>query len=86
MMTFIGWVGSILFSICGLPQALKTWKDGHADGLDLSFLLLWTGGEVFTLIAVFAQAPKVYLIFNYCANLVFLIVMWKYKLWPRHKN
>jgi uncharacterized protein with PQ loop repeat len=82
-MTFIGWVGSILFSVCGLPQSIKTWKDGNADGLDMNFLLLWTGGEIFTLIAVLDQAPKIYLIFNYFSNLIFLLVIWRFKLYPR---
>ena len=85
MMTIIGWIGAILFSVCGLPQAIKTWRDGHADGLDTSFLLLWTGGEIFTLIAVLSQAPKIYLIFNYFSNLLFLIIMWRYKLYPKRK-
>jgi uncharacterized protein with PQ loop repeat len=79
----IGWIGAVLFSLCGLPQALKTHKDGHANGLDAYFLLLWTGGEIFTLIAVFNEAPILYLLFNYLTNLIFLVIMWKYKIWPR---
>lgn len=81
----IGWIGSLLFAFCGMPQAVKTYREGHADGLDLSFLLLWTGGELCTLYAVLTELGTLYLIFNYVLNLMFLAVMWKYKLFPRVK-
>ena len=79
----IGWIGSLAFGICGLPQALRCYKDGHADGLDLLFLILWTIGEVFTFYAVLQDAPVPYLLANYSFNAVFLAVMWRYKLVPR---
>jgi hypothetical protein len=79
----IGWIGSIALGICGAPQAWKAYQDGHAEGLDTSFLALWTVGDVCTLYAVLGDAPIAYLIANYMANLVFLSVMWKYKFWPR---
>lgn len=80
----IGWLGSVMFAICGLPQALKARREGHAEGLDLGFLLLWTGGELCTLYAVLGlSTPILYLIFNYLANLVFLAIVWRYKIWPR---
>jgi uncharacterized protein with PQ loop repeat len=84
--TIIGWTGSILFSVCGAPQAIKTWKDGHAKGLDLYFLLLWTGGEVFTLTAVLLENASAYLVCNYLINLVWLLVMWRYKLYPKDRS
>jgi len=79
----LGWIGSILFAVCGLPQAIKAIKDGHANGLSHGFLLLWTGGEIFTLLAIFIENPITYLMFNYVTNLMFLIIMWYYKLRPR---
>lgn len=82
-MSYLGWIGAICFALCGSPQALKSYKDGHSNGLDCKFLLMWTVGEVFTLIAVVKDAPLKYLIYNYAANLIFLVIMWKYKIWPR---
>lgn len=79
----IGWIGALALGVCGFPQALKAHQDGHAEGLDNTFLTLWTVGELCTLWAVLGDAPIAYLIVNYMANLVFLGVMWKYKIWPR---
>ena len=45
---FIGWVGSVLFALCALPQAVKTWKTKKADDLSLLFLIFWMLGELFT--------------------------------------
>jgi hypothetical protein len=82
-MNTVGWIGAICFALCGSPQAHKSHRDGHSNGLDTSFLLMWTFGEILTLIAVVRDAPLRYLIYNYAANLFFLAVMWKYKIWPR---
>ena len=79
----IGWIGAIAFGACGMPQAIKTYRDGNAEGLDFIFLALWTVGEICTLYAVLLDAPRPYLIANYLANLVFLGIMWRYKIWPR---
>lgn len=82
----IGWIGSLSFGLCGLPQAVKTYRDGHAKGLDTGFLVLWTTGEVFTFAAVIMDAPVPYLLANYILNAIFLVVMWRYKLWPRRAS
>ena len=80
----IGWLGSLLLGLCGLPQAVKSYKDKHSHGLDTYYLLFWTIGEILTLIAVGRDDVRlVYLFFNYLANLLFLSVMWYYKLFPK---
>jgi uncharacterized protein with PQ loop repeat len=79
----IGWIGAVAFGLCGLPQSIKAYRDGHAEGLDWGFLGLWTLGEICTLVAVLKDAPEPYLIANYVANMGFLAIMWRYKLKPR---
>ena len=79
----LGWIGSICLSFCGLPQAIHSIKVGNSDGLTYSFLMLWTIGELFTLKAVALDIPLNYLIFNYVSNLVFLSIIWYYKLLRR---
>ena len=83
MIKAIGWLGSIMFALCGAPQAVKSYKDGHSNGLSLSFLGLWTGGEILTTIAVALDTSSSYLLFNYIVNMVFLSVILKYKFKPR---
>lgn len=81
-MEAIGWLGSILFAICGLPQAIQSIKDGHSRGLNWFFLLAWFGGEVLTIAYVWPKADWP-LLFNYLTNLVFLLIMLRYKVKER---
>ena len=78
----IGWVGAFLLATCGLPQAIKSWRQKHSYGLSLWFLLMWMAGEVLVLIYVL---PKWHwpLIFNYTTNIVFVTIILYYKLWPK---
>lgn len=40
----IGILAGCLLACCGVPQAVKTIKDGHAKGLSLNFMLMLIGG------------------------------------------
>lgn len=82
MMDIIGWTGSILFALCGFPQALESYKSGNSNGLTWSFILMWLGGEILTMIYIFPKLDLP-LIFNYSLNLVFLLVILRYKIKPR---
>lgn len=81
-MEIFGWIGSALFAICGLPQAIECWRTGHSRGLNWFFLLAWFGGEVFTIIYVWPKMD-IPLLANYFANMGFLGVMLYYKIWER---
>ena len=81
----VGWLGSILFSICGLPQLIKTWKTRKVKDLSSLFLWLWFWGEIFTLIYIIigdiAQGNyHVPLYSNYAVNIliVFYLLYAKY--------
>lgn len=80
-----GWIGSVLFAICGLPQAIACIRTGNAQGVDGLFLLAWLLGEIFTLIYVWPRSDWP-LIFNYTMNLVFVLIIFKYKLRPRSEG
>lgn len=81
-MEIIGWLGAALFAICGLPQAVQCAREGHARGLNWFFLLAWLGGEVLTIAYVWPKMD-VPLLANYFINLVFLLIMLRYKIWER---
>lgn len=80
----IGWIGSVLLAFCALPQAIKTYRDGHAEGLSLSFIAMWFFGEVLTLIYIY-PAAQIPLIANYTANILIMLVIIKYKFFPTNK-
>lgn len=55
-MTFIiGILGGLLLAACGIPQAVKTLKDGHAKGLSLNFMLMLIGGIFLMGLYIFLQ-------------------------------
>jgi uncharacterized protein with PQ loop repeat len=84
-METLGWIGSILFGICGLPQAIQCARDGHSRGLNWLFIMCWLFGEIFTIAYVWPKADWI-LLSNYFVNLVFLAIMLRYKIWERDDN
>ena len=76
-MELIGWISSLCLVVCGVPQAYKAVREGHAKGMSPSFIALWTLGEVFGVAYVFNQdsAP---LQFNYLVNLLVCLVLCYY--------
>lgn len=84
MIETIGWVGNILFSFCGLPQAYKSYKDGHSRGISSLLLWMWGIGEVLTLVYVFLKhGLDLPLTTNYFMNIIFILIISKYKIFPR---
>lgn len=82
----IGWIGAILLSLCGLPQAIHSYKTKSSNGVSLYFLLMWLFGEVFTLVYVFEKTDVLPLLVNYTLNIVFIMVILYYKLFNQDKQ
>ena len=81
-MEYVGWIGAVLFAICGLPQAIQCTRDGHSRGLNWFFLMAWLCGEILTIVYIWPKQDYP-LLFNYLLNLVFLVIMIRYKIWER---
>ena len=83
-MQIIGILGSALFALCGFPQALACYRQGHARGLDPWFLWAWFLGEVSTAVYVYSTVDKpLILLSNYMVNGIFLMVIFRYKYFER---
>lgn len=83
----IGWTGGMLLAVCGLPQAVLSYRSGNSDGISWMFLWAWFIGEVFLLVHVWnlyglnwLAAP---LLVNYALNVVLVGVILRYKIWTR---
>lgn len=74
-----GWIGGILLALCGLPEVIVTVARGYCL-VSWGMLLVWMGGEVFTFIPIILRIPKVWLIFNYASNIVFVAILIVYKI------
>ena len=83
MIELIGWIGSFLLAFCGTPQAYKSYKDGHSNGISWGFIGMWFTGEVFVLLYVMMTTMDIILIFNYLINLIIGYTIIHYKLKPR---
>lgn len=83
----IGWLGAFFFAICAVPQAWKSFKEKHSDGISLSFIVLWLLGEIFMLVYVGFQPTFDWpLITNYIVNLLLTTVIFWYKLRPTRRT
>jgi uncharacterized protein with PQ loop repeat len=78
----IGWLGSIMLALCGLPQAIESYKTKSSEGLTWGFILLWFIGELFTFAYVMPKMDFP-LLLNYSANIIFLSVIIYYKINPK---
>ncbi len=69
----IGWIGNILFAICGIPQVFKTFRTKSVKDLSALFLWLWFAGELLTFVYIVAGDIEtghlhIPLYFNYMVN------------------
>ncbi len=77
-METIGFIGSILLAVCGIPEVVRTIKDNKCH-LGWNFLLLWFGGELFMLTYVIPM-KDLPLLLNYVFNTALVGIMLFYKI------
>ncbi|UCG78559.1 MAG: PQ-loop repeat-containing protein [Nitrospirota bacterium] len=83
----IGWIGSIAFAICGLPQAWECYKNKTAKGINPVFITLWLIGEVCYVISVLIKFGCVaWMMFNYIANLFSITVIIYYLVLDKKRS
>ena len=84
MIETLGYLAGISFALCGLPQAIQSWRYGNSDGIAWPFLNMWLFGEVGMLIYTINELnydlPS---LINYAGNLTALLVIMYYRAWPR---
>jgi uncharacterized protein with PQ loop repeat len=81
-METLGYIGSIMLAICGLPQAIESYKTKSSEGLTWGFIGLWFFGEIFTFAYILPKMDLPLLI-NYSANIIFLSVIIYFKIFPK---
>ena len=83
MVTWLGWIGSVLLALCAAPQAVQSWDQRNSYGVNRTFLWTWALGELFVLVYMLSQSDiLVPLVLNYVANLICLGVILYYSYWP----
>jgi uncharacterized protein with PQ loop repeat len=70
-----GWIGAILFALCGIPQAWKVYRTKKCRDISLIFLLMWFIAEILTIIYILYDNTingkyQLPLLVNYIFNIV----------------
>lgn len=79
MVEIIGWIGSVCFAACAIPQAWQCMRQGDARGISLAFLLLWLCGEVLYYTAFILQFGLIlWVVFNFIANVICITIILLY--------
>jgi len=80
---YLAWTGAAALSVCGVPQAIQSIQQGHSQGVNGWFLVIWTIGELCTL-AYICLEPSVRsskpLMTNYLLNALIVGVIGYYKI------
>jgi len=83
MISIIGYIAMVCLIGSSIPQAIKSVKDGHADGLSVGFLALLQVGFVLMITYLLANNPVIPVLLNYVANIIVWAIPCYYKLYPR---
>ena len=80
---YLGIFATIILIISGIPQVIKCYLDGHADGISAGMLWLWFWGMFFMGIYVSLTRGGDWVLFtNYGLNICMIIIILKYKYFP----
>ena len=85
-----GWGATISFTICGIPQALQSYRQGHSREMNKYFLVFWGLGYILGLIYAYGlNAPLVErlpMFASYILGAMVLLVIVRYKIWERYDS
>ena len=81
----LAWFGTLILVVRGLPQAYRSWRQGHSTGLSPAMLWLWFVGSVLMLPYAIGNLDGPVTIV-YGSNVLFVGIMVWYKYFPRGKH
>ena len=84
MIILLGWLGTLFFALCGVPQAYKCFRQGNAYGISKIFIFMWLIGEICYIIATWISFGFVFwLMINYFCNVLFILIIIYYMICPK---
>lgn len=86
MIQLLGYVGLGFIMMASVPQAIKTVKQGHSDGLSATYIMSLITG--FSLLIVYLCLSKLLIpiFINYTVNLISYSIIAYYKFFPRKRT
>lgn len=85
MISIIGYLAMICLMTASIPQAVKSVKDGHSNGIAGGYLILLLTGFTFMSAYLLLTKPIIPVLVNYASNIVMMLIVGYYKLFPRNK-
>lgn len=82
MIQLIGYIGSLAYALCGLPQAYMSIKNGNSRGVSRGFAFLSLIGSALSLAYAVPKADYV-LMLNFGCNIVVWGIILKYSYFER---
>ena len=82
MIQIIGYIGSLAYALCGLPQVILSIKNGHSKGVSRGYAFLSLVGSLLSLIYAFPRGDYV-LLLNFGANIIVWSIILKYSYFER---
>ena len=82
----IGWIGNVLLALCGIPQAWKCYRNGHAKGLDKMFVWMWYIGEMMACFYHNWTSDRYPQNVNYLVNIIAISVIVYYRHFERKQD
>ena len=84
LVLLLGTIGAICLAFSGLPQAIRSWQEGHSQGIAHGTSILWLLGEACMLAyALYFYTYDFVLISNYTLNFILVSIIFKFKYWPK---
>jgi len=81
-MNYLGYLGSLLLAFSGLPQAIKSYREGKTGDISHGLLWMWLSGEVLMFLYALPSLD-VPLLLNFGLNTVLVSIITWYRYFPR---
>jgi len=85
MIHILGYLAMICLMTASIPQAIKSYKDGHSKGMAGGYLILLLSGFTLMTTYLFLTKPIIPVVINYISNIIMMLVIAYYKLFPKNK-
>jgi len=79
----VGWLAAFFLAVCGVPQAILSFKQGHSRGISWGLLNMWALGEFFMFIYILPMASP-QLICTSIVNLAAVSIILYFKIKDRY--
>lgn len=82
----LGYVAMVLLMMGGIFQAFKNYKQGHANGISVYYIISILSGFIIMLWYVCLTSKSIPLIVNYVISIISFGTMTWFKFFPRKQN